>query len=515
MGMVLSALAFAPPANASAAATSGCNVATVPGGQISTYPAWPGTQSSMLLACVFEHNTTNDDTTAKFTIHDFKNAQWHNGAARSVTNTASIASGATTFTATNCAGATGFINRGITTVGGVAGIAARTFVTSISGACLVTLNKPTNAVIAAGTTFKIDSTSPRSVGDASTTSGSPTITSATANFTAADNGFSVTGTNIPPNTTMTFVNATTATLSQNADGTGVNQALSFGGTLVSASHRTFNDGQYTSTTTISSTAAKFKAEDVGMLVTGSGIGAACYVASRTATVLTLDHACVTVNALLTNVVTIGEASATAPTQGETVMDQGTQLDLNPTLVAGSRPCADEEVEGFHVTATWNNPGQFIGGAFATMPAGTKAVGQLQVKTSVITYGAYIIETPSTGDAGGLPIGVQHYDVVFPNVPTGLALCAATATSPKLGYVISIVATTPSVAALGTGVGRPGTAQLRATQDANVVTTLNVSAFLTSEDPLHPLYENSTTGTQFSRLCQIPPGAPTVNFQCGV
>jgi len=62
--------------------------------------------------------------------------------------------------------------------------------------------------------------------DGVTTSASPTLTSATAAFVANDAGKSITGTNIPPGTTILSVqSATSVTLSQNATASG--SALSF------------------------------------------------------------------------------------------------------------------------------------------------------------------------------------------------------------------------------------------------------------------------------------------------
>ena len=91
--LALPLLALAPSADAVVAA-SGCNVGTTPAGQISSYPAWGGTQSGLRIACIFKAETGASDVSAKFTVHDFANAVWHNGAARTVQPTATIPSGA-------------------------------------------------------------------------------------------------------------------------------------------------------------------------------------------------------------------------------------------------------------------------------------------------------------------------------------------------------------------------------------------------------------------------------------
>jgi len=461
--------------------------------------------SSLRLACVFQHNTTTDDVSSKFTVHDFKNVIWHNGAARTVTATGAIPSGSTSFTLTDCTSITTWINRTISTADNSAGFASRTFVKSISAGCVATLNLATTATIAAGKSLKIENSIPRSVSDGATTAASTTITSGTANFDASDVGLGVTGTNIPLGTTIASVtNATTAVMNNPADASGAAQVLSFGGSLQATDARTVNDVTYTATNKITSAAAKWKATDVGLQVRGTGIANPCYIASFAGTAATLSGTCVTTD-LLTHIVTVGDASATAPVDGESAMDQGVQLDLNPVLVKGTRPCTDDAAEGFHVAGTWANPGSaaWFTGPFATQPAGTKAVGEIVVRTSAgVNYGAFVIEVSGAGDA---VIGAPHYDVAFPNVPTGLAECPATATSPGLGFSLGVPAITPSVALLPQGSGRPGTGQLRATQDdaeAGATTT----GFIVSDDVTHPF--------SFNRLCITPAGPPTIGFQCG-
>lgn len=76
----------------------------------------------------------------------------------------------------------------------------------------------------------IDNYSPgRTVTDASRTSDSPTLTSATAAFTADDVGRSVTGVGIPGGTTiLTVTNATTIQMSANATSTATGATVTFG-----------------------------------------------------------------------------------------------------------------------------------------------------------------------------------------------------------------------------------------------------------------------------------------------
>lgn len=73
----------------------------------------------------------------------------------------------------------------------------------------------------------------RSVTDAITTNGSPTLSSATAAFSSADIGASVAGVNIPVGTTIQSVtNSTTLTMSSNATASTSNATATFGATTI-------------------------------------------------------------------------------------------------------------------------------------------------------------------------------------------------------------------------------------------------------------------------------------------
>ena len=90
---------------------------------------------------------------------------------------------------------------------------------------------PTVRTTATGTVVSYPKS--RTVTDAVTTSGSATLTSATAAFTSADIGASVAGVNIPAGTTIQSVsNSTTVTLSANATASTSNAMVTFGATTV-------------------------------------------------------------------------------------------------------------------------------------------------------------------------------------------------------------------------------------------------------------------------------------------
>jgi hypothetical protein len=95
-------------------------------------------------------------------------------------------------------------------------IQAATTISGVTNATTVTLSKTATAS-GSGVTFKVYGDGNRTLTDMVTNNGSPTLTSATAYFTAADVGKPVVGTTIPAGTSISSVtNATTATLSANA-----------------------------------------------------------------------------------------------------------------------------------------------------------------------------------------------------------------------------------------------------------------------------------------------------------
>lgn len=111
-------------------------------------------------------------------------------------------------------------------------IPAATKILSRTSATTVTLSKNATGN-AANVVFKIYGDGNRTVTDATTTSGSQTLTSATAYFTSADIGKPVVGSAIPAGTTIQSVtNTTTAVMSAHATQTIPSQYVTIGGTVV-------------------------------------------------------------------------------------------------------------------------------------------------------------------------------------------------------------------------------------------------------------------------------------------
>jgi hypothetical protein len=452
-------------------------------------------------------NVVNNQVTSSFTMHDFPDAIYHNGAARSISPNGVVASGSTTFTAADCTGATGFVNRSISGTG----IAPRTFVTSISGACLVTLNTATNAGMTGATVLKIDNSVARSVADGSYPAASTVITSPTGNCTAGDNNLSVSGTDIQPGTVVSSCNGTGWNISKTTlNGVGAGQVITIGGSIQSTDVREVTDATFTAIHTLVTPSARFvNPDDIGLKVSSFGVNIIpqpCYITGVT-TATTVTVSCtLTVDSPTAHRTDIGEPTATAPANGDTVMTQATQLALDPNLVAGTTACNQDRAAGFSIAGQWANPGNFTINVLATQPAGTKAVGEVLFPTSVgLKYGAFIIERRAL--TAGDPQGAAHYDVVFPNVPTSSALCLSP-TSPGLGFAVTFQATTLTDATLTTGLGRPGTGQVRAIKDDGEAGGTN-QAFMTDDSPAH-----AWTGPAFNRICITPAGPATVDFKCG-
>ena len=119
----------------------------------------------------------------------------------------------------------------------------------------------------------------RTVMDAVTTSGSPTLTSATAAFVSTDAGNPVSCSTVPGGTKISTVNsATSVTLNANATGTGSGKTF----TVYGDGDRTVMDIATTSgATSLTSNTAYFTAADVGKAVVGTSLNALTTIASVT------------------------------------------------------------------------------------------------------------------------------------------------------------------------------------------------------------------------------------------
>jgi hypothetical protein len=505
---------------------NGCNNTTgILGATISWYPANPAGMSSLKVSCTFNNQPAGPpQVSPSFTVHDHNAANWHNGAARTLTTTGT--GGSSVNVPINMA-VTGGLD-GLPAAGAVynrmvsgAGIPVRTHVVNRVGNTLV-FNRPVN--LAANATFKIENGNGRSFTNATYTAPDKVNSAAgtgAATFDATtDVGLSISGTGIAANSTISVVNsATQVTVTPAFAGLG-GGTVSIGGTQLVTTARQITGATTPSAARINSTAAGWAASDLGLRVQGR-----CYNGAGADTVFTARYITNIASALNADVtpgglpvqsecdLTVGESNATAPADGDVVAHQGVQLDLAPGFVAGSGDCADEQPEGFATIAKWYNPGNFqqqnpLPGLTNLQPTPTKAIGQILYDTSVADFSAFVIERKAA--TAGDPIGVVHYDIVTPFAPTSLAMCPGTATSPGLGFSVTFFAAAASQTTAPTGTGRPGTGQIRNTLPS-LTGGYNSTAYVRSDDP----GVTFAPASAFQRLCAYPAGTPNaVDFFCG-
>jgi hypothetical protein len=516
--VVIAATAFIAFAPAAGAVTNNC---ASPGG-VSEFPNTPAGQSNLQVSCVL--TTTTGASSQFYNTEDFPQAVWHVGAGRIVTG--STTSGSKTITLSAGAFTAADINHGISgysastpldlTLAG-SDLPAGTFIVSVASATSATLNA---AATATGSAKKwtIENSDSRAVADGHVTSASTTVTSATAHFCktglagcgAANNdvGRTITGTDIPHGTKISAVtNTTTITISHAASSTSTTEGLTIGPAANQTTARFVHDAHTTSaSTTVTSASASFQSWDVNLPVVGTDIPAGAHIVSVTSATTIVISAAATA-ATTTGSLTIGGPSATAPKNGDTAMNLGAELDLNPALVAGSDPCTANTPEGFSITGAWQNPGSYIATSFgSSTDASLKhpTIVQFAVPTAVVTFAGYVEQMPaSSGDTDT----AAHYDLVFPFLPTGLAVCS-TGTA-GIASTFEFVGTAHSQSTLPTGVGTPSTAQARALKD---ITTASVS----SSAVVHIRTNSSATSDNFTFTGACTETFPDVaGFGCGI
>jgi hypothetical protein len=237
------------------------------------FPNAPGGDSGLSVSCTFASSPGSAET-----IEDFPQAQWHDGASWAVTGAVTTSGSATVTASTGHFNASTDIND---TISGT-GIPADSFIVAVASPTSITLNNKATLSESADK-LTINNSDTRQVANGVTTKSSKTITSATANFTAADVGGIVTSTNLPGYDAIASVtNATTAVLTTAATAAGTLQTFTIDANQQSSTAREIGDAQITAgSTTLSSASASFEATDAQLPVTGCGIPAGTYIASIT------------------------------------------------------------------------------------------------------------------------------------------------------------------------------------------------------------------------------------------
>jgi hypothetical protein len=512
-----------------------------------SFPAATSIHSNFNLRCIIE----SADSDNEMRLHDFSFAQYHRGAARTVSVQVNSGSGGQLIGASGTFSAAD-VNRTVTATGiqadgtlkpttnqECADIKARTFIKSVTGTTIANLSvapgkdtdntrtatisvysgqklaaatasvfntcdaqreitgtgipagtkitkyvNPNLVVLSAAATstststktiktknlnIQITNSTSRSVTDAATTAASTTVTSATANFktgavsAGGDVGATVSSTCLPAGTTISSVSsATTIVVSAPAtctsSSTPAGKTLSIGGDPTQSSARAITDAvRVNAGDHITSATANFQNSDIGLPIV---IGSTTYtVVTRVSSSDVTVTPAITADAPATNAI-IGIPSGTAPLQADVVIQGANYINLDPTFVPGSDPCTDGTYEGTTVSGRWYNPGFFQAAAFggSTPPASASpAIAQLAFPTSVVTFAAYV--TPEGTDS---VVTGNHYDIVFPNLPTGIAVCPGTTQASNW----RVLGSSSGTQIYPSGWGQPDTAAVRYIQLAS-------------------------------------------------
>ncbi len=490
----------------------------VPTCDFAQFPAIQASQSALRFSCLFANggSTATNEAPTSFTFHDYQNAEYHQGAARTVKVSTAAAAGTGAIAAATGHLSAADVNRPVSGTG----IPARAFIKAITATSL-TLNVA-HLAVPLNTVLKIENTDARTVADIVTVAGSKTVTSATANFKSSDVGKSITASTVAEGATITAVTTptggTTATMSLNAlASTGAGYpagcttapplptcnppVATIGHTQTQSTTRSVADATNTATT-ITSAGAAWRSSDIGLKVAGAGIPATAYVASYAGNVATIAGGAMTVSTVARNVV-IGEPSATAPLDGEVVVQMQTAIDLNPAFAGGADNCASGVPEGYTQQGTWRNPGSYLtAGILGSQPAAGQSIAQIVFTNSAVKVAAYL-QKVGTGVAGD-PQAAIHYDLVFPFLPAGYAMCPAPS-AVKMGLSIQVLAASASQGLLAPGIGRPYSAQVRALTPNSV----GVKAATIKSGTV-----TAPKNWSVSKTCTIPPVVAPVAFGCG-
>ena len=463
------------------------------------FPNQPGGNSELSIACTLTTATGGGGNA--YTIEDFPDAVWHQGAARLSAADGNITAGSATITSATARFAATDVNHII--AGGL--LPTGTFITAFTNATTVQIN----AVAPVGSTtttavLTIENGTGRSA-TGSTTSGSKTVTSTTANFTAGDVGRVLSATAIPHGDTIaTFTNATTVVLTTAATATSANKAISIADLPTLTSARQIKDGHTTSASVnVTSATAVFAATDVGLPITGAGIPAGDYVATFTNATTIKLHVAATATSTAA-VLTIGAPNSGAPLNGEAVAQLSSKLSLDPTAFGGAvdgvPPCTANVINASSISGYWNNPGSFAAVAGSSTDAKNKGpvIGQIVYPTSVLSFGGYVTQVKAA--TAGETQTLAHYDIVLPSLLTGAVVCPA----PSAVGVASVF----RFDATSVNQGVTGVGDLRALKDfpAGTATKSTTAYVHVIKNPSTNLFTGSTACTE------TYPG--TAAFTCG-
>jgi hypothetical protein len=150
---------------------------------------------------------------------------------------------------------------------------------------------------------------------------------------------------------------------------------------------------------------------------------------------------------------VGEPSASAPTDDQTVATFAQLSNTLPLLFPEADDCANGTIEGFEMVGTWQNPAPSVFDFFDDPLRPTLTVGSILFDSSIINFHAWV--TPSDGDAFQ---SEPHFDIVFETLITNAGKCEDSATIVTLD--IAGTAERTSATAVTLGAGNPNAPSVR-------------------------------------------------------
>jgi hypothetical protein len=498
-----------------------------------------------------------------YKIEDYPQAQWHYGAGRVVTGhstngstTISLSPGQGFFDCTPTCAASHDLNHPIS--GYQASKALDTlpscippfaFIAAVTTTTTAVMNLPATCT-SGGTVplrdWLIENSDSRSC-VVTDTAGSTTVTGAKCDFQPSDVGRAIICPGIPHGTTiLSRVSTTTIVVNHAATTSNATARCLIGPAANQTTSRFVHDCHTNGSTTITSAGANFQIWDWSLPIAGTNIANGTYIKSVTnATTVILSAP--TTGTTTTGSCTIGAPNANAPaldadpdspvyTAGDTLGSLDLQFDVNPMLVIGQDSCSANTADGVVLTMGWQNPGSTgpnakltnalaswtdLFGPFhnAYLPAGTfgvptdvslkyPTITQLLVPTSVLTFAGYVEQIPA--NAPGESNTAAHYDIVFPVLPTSLAVCTSNAVGAAISMEFQGTTHGQTSSPIGpyVGTGIPFDAMARQLKD---ITTASV----TSSAYFHVRTNDSAAVDTFTFTQPCTESYPSsANFACG-
>jgi len=169
-------------------------------------------------------------------------------------------------------------------------------------------------------------------------------------------------------------------------------------------------------------------------------------------------------------VSIGLPTNSAPADGDVMSMITSTLQLSPTLVPGSDPCAAGTYEGTTIMGQWYNPnviGASLGGQqsvsvtfgppnginLSAIKAPSNTIGGIKYPTAVVSFWAFVVTRTESETIKDKTFAAGTTKVSLPWVPTLLALCSGTGISSE--YLFG--GTSIGTQSVATGTARPSNA----------------------------------------------------------